>query len=78
MRDDVRALVIEKMLDGKDVPDGEDLLISGLIDSLGVMRLVRLLEARFSITIPAEDVIFEHFASIDDLAAYVERRKAAG
>ncbi|MEM9619619.1 MAG: acyl carrier protein [Pseudomonadota bacterium] len=74
MRDKVRSLVIENLLNGKEVADDQDLLISGIIDSLGVMRLVRLLEAEFDIKIPAEDVVIEHFGSIDMLTAYLETR----
>ncbi|MEO1240281.1 MAG: acyl carrier protein [Pseudomonadota bacterium] len=74
MRDKIRSIVIENLLNGKEVADDQDLLISGMVDSLGVMRLVRLLEAEFDIKIPAEDVVIEHFGSIDMLAAYMETR----
>lgn len=74
MRDKIRSIVIENLLNGKEVSGDQDLLISGIIDSLGVMRLVRLLEAEFDIKIPAEDVVIEHFGSIDMLTAYLEAR----
>lgn len=74
MRDKIRNIVIENLLNGKEVAGDQDLLISGMIDSLGVMRLVRLLEAEFDIKIPAEDVVIEHFGSINMLAAYMETR----
>lgn len=74
MRDKIRSIVIENLLNGKEVADDQDLLISGMVDSLGVMRLVRLLEAEFDIKIPAEDVVIEHFGSIDMLTAYMETR----
>lgn len=54
-------------------PD-DNLLISGLIDSLGVMRLVSFIEDNFGIHVPPEDVTIENFQSISILSAYLESR----
>lgn len=77
MKSEIRTYVIDELLGGRAVADDEDLLLSGLVDSLGVMRLVRHLEQRFAITVPAADVVIEHFETIDAVAAYAEGRKAA-
>jgi acyl carrier protein len=74
MKDEIRTFITTSLLQGKPVADDEDLLLSGLIDSLGVMRLVRHLETSFGITVPPEDVIIEHFATVNDIAAYVQAR----
>ena len=49
----------------------QDLLISGLIDSIGVMRLVAFVEEEIQINIPPEDVTIEHFATIQTISSYV-------
>lgn len=54
--------------------DADELLLSGLVDSLGAMRLVAHLETAYGIKVPAEDVLLEHFESIDAIAAYLGRR----
>lgn len=77
MRDEIRRIIINDLLNGREVANDQELLISGIIDSLAVMRLVRLLEASFDIKIPAEDIVIEHFGSIDMMTAYLENRKTA-
>ena len=34
MKDQVRQFIVNELLDGKTVSDGEELLLSGLVDSL--------------------------------------------
>jgi acyl carrier protein len=61
MKAAIKEYVVGELLSGKDVGDEDDLLLSGLVDSLGVMRLVNHLEQQYSIKIPPEDVTIEHF-----------------
>ena len=49
----------------------DELLMDGVLDSLGVMRLVSYLETETGNTIPAEDVTLENFRSIRTIAAYI-------
>jgi acyl carrier protein len=74
MIDQIREFVVHELLDGKPVSDDEDLLISGLVDSLGVMRLVGFLEDALSTSIPPEDVTIENFANIAVVASYIRQR----
>lgn len=53
-----------------------DLLLSGLLDSLGVMRLVGFIEKEFTISVPPQDVTIDHFMNIRTIAAYVAGRQA--
>ena len=53
----------------------EDLLTTGIIDSLGIMKLIAYLETEFNITIPAEDMTIEYFMTVDDMADYVSARQ---
>ena len=52
----------------------DDLFASGLLDSLGVMRLIRFIEATYHCSIPVEDIIPEHFSSIQRISAYVSNQ----
>ena len=49
-----------------------DLLKTGLIDSLGIMRLVAFLENEYKTTIPAQDLTLENFSSVGTIVAYLE------
>lgn len=58
------------------IQDDQDLLLSGMLDSLGVIRLVAWLEKQCTITVPAEDVLVEHFGSLLQIQAYLQQRTA--
>lgn len=53
----------------------ENLLGSGILDSVGMMSLVVFIETDLGVAVPPEDVTIENFRSIDTIALYVERRK---
>jgi acyl carrier protein len=55
-------------------PD-DDLLASGLIDSLGVTQLVAFLEDRFGITVSDADLVPANFQSLAQIGAYVASKR---
>lgn len=60
--------------DSVEIDDEQDLLLSGLLDSLNAMRLVSFVEERAGITVPPEDVVIEHFGSLSRIVSYVASR----
>lgn len=52
-----------------------DLLLTGAVDSLGVIRIVDWIEERLEIEIDPADVILEHFISVEAMVAYLGRRE---
>jgi acyl carrier protein len=52
----------------------EDLLGSGLLDSLSVISLVQFIEEEMSIDVPAEDVTIDNFVSLRAIEDYLARR----
>jgi acyl carrier protein len=57
------------------LPETEDLLSAGILDSLAILQLVAFVEESFNIRIPDEDVVFENFQSIDSLDKYLATLK---
>ena len=53
----------------------QNLLLSGILDSLAVFRLVAHLEEQYEIEIPPHDVTLEHFATLANIDAYVQSRR---
>ena len=53
------------------IKDDEDLLSSGVIDSLGILKMVSFIEERFGIQIPGEDVVYENFCSVEAMSRYL-------
>jgi len=68
---ELQSFVETTLLDGQSVTPEENLLLSGLVDSLGVMTLVAHLEGVTGTSIPPEDVVLENFASVDAIIAYL-------
>jgi acyl carrier protein len=54
------------------VDDNTELLISGILDSLGVMQLVTFISNAFSYAVPPGDITIEHFGSVNTLSAYIQ------
>lgn len=71
VRDTIRAHISTALLNGQDVAQDEELLMSGLIDSLSIVRLVAFLEAEYAIKVPPQDVTIDNLASVERVAAYV-------
>lgn len=53
--------------------EDEPLLGSGIIDSLGIMRLVSYIEEEFGVEVPEDQLVPEHFRTVTALAQFVER-----
>ena len=60
--------------DGNKLSSDDDLLGSGLLDSMGVMKLVGFIEEEFNILVPPEDIIIENFMSVGFIDRYLETR----
>ena len=58
-------------------PD-EDLIARGVIDSFGLISLIAALESAFGIEIVEEDVVPEHFQTLERLTAFVADKRSAG
>ena len=50
-----------------------DLLLTGLVDSLGVVQIVAWLEEREALEIDPMDVVIENFQTVDLMVAFAER-----
>jgi acyl carrier protein len=66
--------VCEEVLgDGTAVGFEQNLLGEGLVDSLGMLRLVGFIEASYPIKTSPADFTIENFRSISSIARYVSR-----
>ncbi len=62
--------------DDQPISSNEDLLTTGLIDSVRVMQLVNFVGETFTIEIAPEDMIIDNFISVDAISAYVASKKS--
>jgi acyl carrier protein len=60
-----------------ELGDADDFLSLGIIDSLGFVELVEEVQTRFGLVIDDVEITEENFGSIDAIAGYVSRKRAA-
>ena len=56
----------------------DDLLSEGIIDSLGMMKLIRFIEDKFEIKVRPEDMTIENFTSVEKISGYIRKQKSGG
>ncbi len=65
----IQQNIINEPIDAISIDD--DLLDSGIVDSMGMMRLVRFVENTFTIEVPFEDMTHENFMSVKNISDYI-------
>lgn len=72
----IRNFVLEKfpLARTRGVKDSDELLESGIVDSLGILDLVAFLESEFALQIEDDDLIPENFRSIESIVGFAERK----
>jgi len=57
-----------------DLKEEENLLANGIMDSLGILKLVSFIEQKFDIRVPDEDVTVQNFRTLKDIASYLDNK----
>jgi len=70
---------IEEELSSEDIEDGieptEDLLGSGILDSLGMMKLIGFIEEEFNCKVLPEEMVIENFMTVGHITDYLKLKK---
>jgi acyl carrier protein len=76
IKDQIREMVLEALLlkGVTAVADDESLLKNGVLDSLGMYRLIEFLEEQFAVKIEDSEMVPENFESINQLDRFVTGR----
>jgi acyl carrier protein len=56
----------------QDIATDESLVTSGLIDSIGILKLVAFIEEEFDIELDADDVNVANFDTLESIAKLIE------
>ena len=62
---------------GENISSSDNLIDSGLMDSLSLMRLIQFLEEQFNVTFDGMDVVPDNFKTVNAMVAFLERKAAA-
>ena len=74
----IREFFIQELSDNgfhEGVQDNQSLIDAGIIDSLGVLKLLAFLDETFGIIPLEEELNPETFSSINSICDFVERKK---
>jgi acyl carrier protein len=72
-REIIRAFIVETFL-VDDFPEDASFLRTGIIDSMGMARLVAFLEEAFQIAVADDELVLENLDSLQRVAAFVGRK----
>lgn len=66
---------IEEELASEEIDGGleasDDLLGGGILDSLGMMKLITFIEETFNIEVAPEDMVIENFMTVENICEYI-------
>lgn len=77
-RKELREFIVEAFLFGDEsdpFEDGDSFMQKGVIDSTGVLELVSFLEENYGVTVDDEEMIPDNLDSLNNLVAFVQRKK---
>ena len=78
IKQQIRDYIAENFMfssNGFNMDDNESFLEAGVVDSLGVLEMVTFVEETFGLKVPDEEIVPDNFDSVDNLAAYIERKR---
>ncbi len=78
-KEEIRQYILSQFLPGErsaNLQDDTPLLTSGIVDSVGMLRMIGFIEQRFGFEVDAHDATVENFERIQDIAAFIESKRA--
>ena len=68
-------IATELLASGNTVSPDEDLLMTGQVDSMGMMWLLSFIEETLGIAVPPQDVTLQNFRSVASMTRYLSTRE---
>jgi acyl carrier protein len=76
--DSIKKFILSELMRNKDkdkLKVTDNLIESGIIDSLGIQKLIAYLESSFSINIADIEVLPENFETVQSISSFVRNKK---
>jgi len=74
VKDKLKRFIEDDVLFGEGTVTDDEELIGNILDSLALLQFVEFIESEFGIEVADEDMIPEHFKTIDAVDSYVSGR----
>ena len=76
MKEQIKQYIVDTFLYGQGtITDDQPLFDSGIIDSLGFIKLLAFLEETFQIDIDRSEVGMENFNTVNEILATIQSKK---
>lgn len=79
LSDVIKQYILKEFLPGEraaNLREDTPLRTSGILDSLGTIRLMKFIEERFGIEVEAQETSVDNFNCLGDISALVARKRA--
>jgi acyl carrier protein len=77
IKESIKDFILSELVSDKqhgNLADSDQLIESGIIDSLGIMKLIGFLEDNLSIQIDDMELVPENFSTVQSITALVEKK----
>lgn len=74
MKDILLKYINEQFQIDEPIDAHDDLLGEGILDSLGMMKLILFIETEFKLKVPPQDMTIENFMTVNDMEAYLSQK----
>jgi acyl carrier protein len=81
IKEEMRQYILNEFLPGEkasNLHDDTPLRSSGIIDSVGLLRMIDFIESRYTIQVDAHEAGVENFDRIEDMATFIQNKRRAG
>ncbi|MEM9546193.1 MAG: acyl carrier protein [Bacteroidota bacterium] len=78
MKEKILIYITHELISDKDakISSNEDLLSSGVLDSISAMKLIAFIEKTFEIKVDPEDMVIENFMDVDSMETFINDKKS--
>ena len=79
MNEIIINFIIEELNGGAkdlDISPEDDLLGTGLVESMSMMRLIQFIEEENDFKVPPQDMTIENFMTVSSMVQYIEKMKS--
>jgi acyl carrier protein len=74
-KEKIKAFIVDHFLFGeRGLEDDEPLFESGIIDSLGLIKLLAFIEETFNVSLNMSEIDIEDFNTLDDILKTIKRK----
>ena len=76
-KEQIKQFILSDLIkDGSatELDNDENLIDSGVVDSLGIMKLVAFLEKSFKIAVSDDEILLDNFETIDAISGFLSSK----